>query len=432
MRGAFVVGGVAAVALAAALSAPGRAQPVRAQPCGTVETPSSGAYLGVDAGDSVGDAAIGSFERLAGHRLNWVRFSQSWFRGLAFPRARVLTIWRHGAVPYVAFLPASGVLSGPGPKQRNPEERYSLQRIIDGAFDRQLRAWAHAARELGIPLLLSFGTDVNDDAGPWNARWNGAGETAGYGDKSYPDGAERYRDAYRHVVSLFRAEAVTNVSFVFDAAALPAGDDWNDVRLYYPGDAYVDWLGISVDGSVDAEGELAPFTRQVDESGVYTTLTSLSKRPVAIADLGAVENAAGEKAGWIRDAFRALRSGRYPRVKAVTWAALGGVKTRIDSSPGARAAFRSGVSGSYFAGHAQFGGDCRPPPPSFVTAKFGKSGRVLVRWQRVEVASSYEVYRNGKLVTTTRETSWVDPSAAPGPKKYTYTVRAVDPGGKSI
>jgi hypothetical protein len=34
-------------------------------------------------------------------------------------------------------------------------------------------------RSLGIPLLLSFGAEVNDEWRPWNARWNGADQTDG-------------------------------------------------------------------------------------------------------------------------------------------------------------------------------------------------------------------------------------------------------------
>jgi hypothetical protein len=38
---------------------------------------------------------------------------------------------------------------------------------------------------------------VNDDSGTWNARWNGADQTDGYGDPAYPDGAERFRTGPR-------------------------------------------------------------------------------------------------------------------------------------------------------------------------------------------------------------------------------------------
>jgi hypothetical protein len=440
--GLLALSALAAAAAAAAVAAPGRTTTSAApSPCGRVLPPARGSYLGAFTDfntrktyteDHVSGGLVAAFEQLADHQLSWVYFSQPWYRGLRFPRERVLTIWRHGAVPYIAFLPSSGVFYGPGPKQHNPEHRFTLQRIVDGVFDRQLRAWADGARTLDVPVLLSFGSEVNDEQRPWNARWNGADRADGYGDPSYPDGAERYRDAYRHLVKLFRAEGARNVSFVFHVDSSPPVHGWNAPRLYYPGDGYVDWLGISVYGTLDPRLAMSPFARKLDVSGVYRTLTRLSPRPIAVAGMGTVERAAGEKAAWIRSAFRALRSGRYPRVRAAVWWSMdSGVNTRIDSSPRALQAFRAGVTGRYFSAPPLFAGDCRPPPPAVVVATSVSPGVIRVRWSPVTVASSYDVWRDGHRIGTTKATTWVDRTARPGPP-HTYRVRAVDPGGTSV
>jgi hypothetical protein len=337
--------------------------------CGTLLPPRTGAYLGAFPDfnrpptvteDEVRAAKIDDFERRAGHRLAWVYFTQSWYRGLTFPRDRALTIWRTGAVPYIAFLPHSGVFYGTGRPQEYPETRFTMQRIIDGDFDLVLRAWAQAARESSIPLLLSFGAEVNDDWGPWSAKWNGAGETAGYGDPTYPDGAERFRDAYRHVVSLFRAQGATNVTWFFHADTYPPHDWWNRLEWYYPGDAYVDWLGISDYGSLTPAGPVVNFAAKLDASGVYPVLTRLSARPMAVVEMGVVDGPARVKPEWIRRAFAALRSGRYPRIQAAVWWdwRLAGIDTRIDSSPAALAAFREGIRGRFFDARLRFTGTC--------------------------------------------------------------------------
>ena len=431
-----LLGAVAALALVD----PGRGAPAATASCGKLLPPAWGSYLGAFPDfntktayteDHVRDSRIATFEQLAGQRLSWVYFSQNWFQGMRFPRDRVLTIWRHGAVPYIAFLPTSGAFYGPGKLQQNPERRYTLQNIIEGDFDRQLRGWADGARDLGVPVLLSFGAEVNDDWGPWNARWNGAGETVGYGDPTYPDGAERYRDAYRHIVSLFRAEGATNVTFFFHADTYFPQPFWNTLEVYYPGDAYVDWLGISDYGSLDPRVPISPFARKIDVSGVYTTLTRISRRPMAVVEMGTVDNAAGEKPAWIRGAFSALRSGRYPRIRGATWWSMdSGANTRIDTSPASLEAFRAGVGGTFFAARPRFTGDCRPPAPEGLTVRPGPGGSVRVRWSPVSVASWYEVWRDGTLVATTKETYWDDTAARSRPVGD-YRVRAVDPGGRS-
>ncbi len=410
---------VASAAIAAWSAAPAPGASVAT--CGKVLPPAVGIYLGAS---GLSGSELVAFEQRAGHRLSWVAFSQRWSRGLAFPRQRVLAIWRHGAVPYVAFLPTSTDYV-PGRSASGPERRYTLERIAAGDFDRQLTAWADGARALGVPLLLSFGAEVNEDWGPWNGRWNGAGETEDYGDLDTPDGAERYRDAYRRVVTLFRSEGARNVSFVFSADARRSAADWNAVRLYYPGDAFVDWLAISDYGSLGPDAAVVPFARRLADSGVYSILTRLSRRPVAV-----VGGTVGGKPGWIRDAFRALRSKRYARVRAAIWSA-GAAATRVDAPAAALASFAAGVAGSRFSGRARFAGDCRPPPPARVFAAPVRVGVIRVRWSPVRVASSYELYRDGKLLAATKTTSFLDTTAGQA-RSHTYTVRAVDPGGRSI
>ena len=76
----------------------------------------------------------------------------------------------------------------------------------------------------------------------------------------------------------------------------------------------MDWVGISVYGRLYANVPLSPFAAKLDGSGVYRTMAKLSRRPFAIAEMGVAGDAA-----WIRAAFAAIRSGRYPRIRAATW-----------------------------------------------------------------------------------------------------------------
>ena len=153
--------------------------------------------------------------------------------------------------------------------------------------------------------------------------------------------------------SLFRAEGATNVTFFFHADTYFPQPFWNTLEVYYPGDAYVDWVGISDYGSLDPRVPISPFARKIDVSGVYRTLTKISRRPMAVVEMGTVDNAAGEKPAWIQGAFSALRSGRYPRIRGATWWNMdSGANTRIDTSPASLEAFRAGVAGDVLRGAA--------------------------------------------------------------------------------
>jgi glycosyl hydrolase family 26 len=437
------IGLFAAVVCAGAVSVSDvDAQRVVPASCGKLLPPASGAYFGAfpdfnppeaTTEDDVQASKVNDFQALAGRKIVWAYFSHYWFKGFDFPREKVLTLWRNGQIAYIPLLASSGVFYGSGPPQQYPELRFSLQNILAGEFDAELQSWADAARETNIPILVEFGTEVNDDWGPWNAAWNGAGETAGHGDPHYPDGAERFRDAYRHLVSLFREEGATNVTWFFHADSYPQYSWWNQLKWYFPGDEYVDWLGISDYGSLIPGGPVVGFAHKLDSSGVYRDLTSLSERPAAVVEMGVVDGKGRQKPNWIRDAFGALRSGRYPRIAAAVWWHMvsGEVDTRIDSSPESLAAFREALADPFFGAQPQFSGRCTPAAPRDVAATKGASARaVRVTWRAVPNAVSYEVWRSGRLLATTESTRYDDTSAI-ARRRYSYSVVAINPLGKS-
>jgi beta-mannanase len=175
-----------------------------------------------------------------------------------------------------------------GFEENRADSVYRMQRIIDGDFDAALSEWFRQAARVPGPLLVEFGTEVNGEWFPWNGKWNGAGETTGYGDSAYPDGPERFRDAYRHIIDLSRQAGADNITWFFhlDALELPE-TAWNRFELYYPGDAYIDWIGVSVYGPFHAEEEYEDFDRILRH--VYNRIRQMTRKPVAIAEFGVSE-----------------------------------------------------------------------------------------------------------------------------------------------
>jgi hypothetical protein len=149
--------------------------------------------------------------------------------------------------------------------------------------------------------------------------------------------------------------------------------------------------------------------------------------------MGVVDGPAGAKPEWIRRAFAALRSGRYPRIQAAVWWNWrgAGIDTRIDSSSAALRAFRAGVAGPYFRARPRFTGDCRPATPQAVSASKGTlADRVRVTWQPVPNAAAYDVLRSGIPIATSQVPLYDDRGVQQG-HRYSYTVRAVNPLGRS-
>lgn len=107
-----------------------------------------------------------------------------------------------------------------------------LDRLVAGEHDDSTRQLARFIKLAGVPVWLRIGYEFD---GGWNS---------GYED------AERYKAAWRRIVDVLREEGVENVEFVWQAAAFPldilTDGGYTDVRQWYPGDDYVDWLGVSM------------------------------------------------------------------------------------------------------------------------------------------------------------------------------------------
>lgn len=107
-----------------------------------------------------------------------------------------------------------------------------LARIVSGEMDDNARQLARFIRLLDKPVYLRIGYEFD---GGWNH---------GYED------ATKYQAAFRRIVDVIRQEEVDNVEFVWQAAAFPLDvlndGGYTDYRDWYPGDEYVDWMGVSL------------------------------------------------------------------------------------------------------------------------------------------------------------------------------------------
>jgi hypothetical protein len=297
--------------------------------------------------DVVTPKKIADFAAIAGKGIAWAYFSDNWIDGIRFPAASTRVIHDAGVIPFIRMMPRSNWNEG----QADPV--YRMQSIIDGRFDPQLTQWARDAKAVDYALMVEFGTEVNGDWFPWNGRYNG-------GD---PDGPRRFRDAYRHIIDIFRREGVSNITWVFhvDAQASPRAA-WNAMRNYYPGDDYIDWLGISVYGAQTRDEDWQTFTEVLDSGYAELAALSLSK-PIALLEFAVTDGYPGrDKAAWIRDALAAIRSGRYARIKAVSYwhenyTNDGGPPSllRIDTSPAAQEAYRTAVADPFFVASPTIG-----------------------------------------------------------------------------
>jgi hypothetical protein len=249
---------------------------------------------------------VARYEQAVGANTAWVYFSNNWFESRKFPAEMCSWIRNNEKIPYVRLMLRSDV------DQRHREKTFTLQKIITGEFDVDLREWARGAKAFGSPILIEWGTEPNGGWFSWNGEWNGGAV----------EGPKRYITAYRHIVDLMRAEGADNLTWVWHVNWYDEPErKWNAFESYFPGENYCDWVGLSV------YGPTTPLTRDGTESFVfkmrdaYPRLTKIAPgKPMIIAEFGCdLHNRHVDVVKWTRAALEDLFSNRWPAIVGFCW-----------------------------------------------------------------------------------------------------------------
>ena len=305
--------------------------------------------------DIVTNKRISDFEVLTGKKITWAYFSNNWTAekgGVKFPKKAIETISKQGSIPFIRMMPRSSF------KEGGPDPTYTMDAFLSGKFDTEIKQWATDAKNTNIPLLVEFGTEVNGKWFPWNAKWNGMDSTS-YGDPNLFDGMEKFRDVYRHIITLCNEQGVKNITWFYhiDAYNDPT-EDWNTMKGYYPGDDYIDWIGISVYGVQslkdlkDNDDQSWSFEAVLNDSWDEITTISAQGKPIAILEWGIIDYPKTNKDEWITDALKSISpdGNYYPHIKAISYwhENFNATNLRIDSSPKTLNAYKKAISNPIF------------------------------------------------------------------------------------
>lgn len=260
--------------------------------------------LGVFEPDESSYQQIAEFGNTVKRQPNVVLQFSDW--GSPFPEPFAAILRAHGAEPLIQLEP-NGI---------------SLASITNGSDDWYLKSYAEQLRDFGGPVILSFGPEPNGNWYPWG--WT-----------RLPPAA--YVAAWRHVVSALRGYGATNVTWLWTVnVTYPGGGPLAD---YWPGDAYVDWVGIDGYFTMPDDMFRSLFVPTI------AAVRALSAKPILLS-----ETAVGQVAGQARvipGIFAGIQSNRLLGLVWFDQAQNDGIyhqHWRLEGNPAGIDAFRQGLA----------------------------------------------------------------------------------------
>jgi hypothetical protein len=171
---------------------------------------SPAAYLGVyETGAPRTYQPVADFTQVAGRQPNLVGYYSGWRE--PFQTSFADTVRSHGAVTILQWDPTLA----------------SVQKVADGGYDSYLRSFADSVHAFGYPVVIGFGHEMNASWYSW-----------GYGHLP----PSTFVAAWRHIVTLFRSQGATNVTWLWTIQADEPGT--GSIASWWPGAKYVTWIGV--------------------------------------------------------------------------------------------------------------------------------------------------------------------------------------------
>ncbi len=284
-----------------------------------------GSFVGIFRQDAPANMGfIRKFEKDSGKKPAMIMWYQDW--SCKFPKDACDNAWAYGAVPHIVWEPWYW----------GDMETIKLDNINRGEFDDYIKSWAEAIKAWGNPIFLRVGHEFNIDGYPWGVINN---------DKD----PKKYIKAYRRVVDIFKKEGVSNVKWVWCFMNFSYPDEpWNDYEAAYPGDDYVDWIGIDGYnwGTTQTWSDWQSF-QYLFRDQMRRMRKLHPTKPIMVAEFASTEKG-GDKAVWTKKIPQFLKVSMKD-IAAIIWFDIRKeTDWRIKSSEGSLKAFKQIMEDEYF------------------------------------------------------------------------------------
>ena len=261
----------------------------------TKDNSEDGVYLGfVTQGVEQNFNLIGDFQQLLGKKMAQVMWFIDWTS--EFPLNECKNLIANNIIPHIVWQPW----------YYNEPDKIKLDNIINGDYDNYIKKFAQDVKKFAKPIFLRWGHEFNLPIYPWGIINNNKDP-------------KKYITAYRHIHDIFKDIGANNVLWIWSPnnVSYPV-EKWNDFIMAYPGDNYVDWIGIDGYnfGTSQDWSSWTSFDGLFQNVYRHILLNNLNK-PIMIAEFGCSEEG-GDKTIWLNEMDKILKE-KYHRIKSIVF-----------------------------------------------------------------------------------------------------------------
>jgi hypothetical protein len=249
---------------------------------------------------------VSQFAAAIGRPPDITLYYSGWGWRWLFPLAVASRAHAHGATMLIQLQP----------------NRISIAAIADGSYDAYLRTYARQVRAFGHRVIIGFAHEMN---GTWYS-WGWTHVPPSTWDR-----------AWRHLVSVFRGQGARNVVWLWTVHHQYGS--MRVIRKYWPGKAWVTWVGI------DGYFEKPTDTYYNIFGATVKGIRAFTWKPILLSEVGAGP-ATGRQAKDVTALFAGIRR---QHLLGLVWfdaaqnAGLHHQDWRLEDSPAGLRAFRAAM-----------------------------------------------------------------------------------------
>ncbi len=178
--------------------------------------------------------------------------------------------------------------------------------VLNGEYDEFLTEYAEIVADFGHPVMFRLGNEMNGDWCPYSS-YNTSKDTI------------MFREFYKYVYSFFENADADNVLWVWNPNEKSFPNfNWNHELMYYPGDEYVDIVGLTAYNTGTYYYEYGERWNEFDTlyDHLYYDYVEKYNQPLMITEFGSTSNG-GDKLAWTKNMLNKINE--YDRIKVAIW-----------------------------------------------------------------------------------------------------------------